>query len=133
MVNGRNKGRAFELSVAKALFDELGVKFSRDLRQYQEADHGDLICDDPTFPFSLELKRYAQGYTFRKDWWQQCRKAAEAQGKEPALVYKYDRMAIQVVLRMAFITQDDSYDDDMLLVTDWPTFMQIVRETWNDY
>ena len=27
---------------------------------------------------------------------------------------------------------DDSYDDDMLRVTDWETFMQIVKETWND-
>ena len=133
MVNGRNKGAAFEREIAKMLFDELGVGFKRDIEQYRAADHGDLICDDPTFPFSLELKRYAQGYTFRKDWWQQCRKAAEAHGKEPALVYKYDRQPIQVVLRMAFITQDDSYDESMLLVTDWDTFMQIVRETWNDY
>ena len=53
MVNGRNKGAQFERQVAKMLHDELGVSFKRDLEQYRAADHGDLIPDDPDFPFTL--------------------------------------------------------------------------------
>ncbi len=85
MVNGRNKGAAWERTVAKMLFDELGVEFSRDLRQYQKSDLGDLICDDPTWPFVLELKRYASGYTYQQAWWDQVVKAADAARKEPVL------------------------------------------------
>jgi hypothetical protein len=50
MTNSRTKGASFEREVAKLLLLELGITFKRDLRQYQEADHGDLIPDDPAFP-----------------------------------------------------------------------------------
>jgi hypothetical protein len=53
MTNSRTKGAQFEREVAKLLLLELGITFKRDLRQYQEADHGDLIPDDPAFPFEL--------------------------------------------------------------------------------
>lgn len=61
MPNSRTKGAQFEREVAKLLLLELGISFKRDLRQYQTGGHGDLIPDDPAFPFELELKRYAHG------------------------------------------------------------------------
>jgi Holliday junction resolvase len=131
MVNGRNKGAAFEREVAKMLFLDLGVKFKRDIEQYRAADHGDLICDDPSFPFTLELKRYAKGYTYQKAWWDQVVAAASAQGKEPALIYKFDHRPIFVVMRLAFITQDETYEDERAILT-WSGFTQIARESWND-
>ena len=59
--NGRNKGATFERDIAKMLDDELGISFKRNLDQYRESGLGDLIPSDPEFPFTLELKRYADG------------------------------------------------------------------------
>jgi hypothetical protein len=59
---GRAKGAKFELSCAKALHEALGIKFHRNLRQYQKAGLDDLTREDgKAFPFMLELKRYGQG------------------------------------------------------------------------
>ena len=98
MVNGRNKGRAFELQVARLLEAELGIKFRRDLRQYQQSELGDLIPDDDAFPFLIEAKRYAQGTGCRASWWAQANAAANAVGKLPCVAYKYDRRDIRCVV-----------------------------------
>jgi Holliday junction resolvase len=98
MVNGRNKGSAFERQVAKLLEAELGIAFKRDLEQYRAGDHGDLIADDPDFPFIVECKRYAQGTGCRASWWAQANAAANAVGKLPCVVYKYDRRDIRCVV-----------------------------------
>jgi len=98
MVNGRNKGSAFERSVAKLLEAELGIAFRRDLEQYRAGDHGDLIADDPDFPFVIECKRYAQGTGCRPNWWAQASAAANAVGKLPCVIYKYDRRDIRCVI-----------------------------------
>ena len=101
MTNSRTKGASFEREVAKLLLLELGITFKRYLRQYQEADHGDLIPDDPAFPFELELKRYAHGPISGTDkWWQQVTTAANKTGKRPALIYKYDRQPVRVVVEL---------------------------------
>lgn len=131
MVNGRNKGAAFEREIANMLHLELGVKFKRDIEQYRAADHGDIICEDDSFPFTLELKRYASGYTYQQQWWKQVLKAAEAVGKEPVLIYKFDRQPIVAVMRLAYITQDESYEPYTVKL-DWDGFIQITRESWDD-
>jgi hypothetical protein len=107
------------------------LEFSRDLRQYQQSDLGDLICDDPTFPFVLELKRYAKGYTYQQAWWDQVVKAADAAQKEPVLIYKFDHRPIYVVMRLPFLMQEESYDNERVILT-WSGFIQIARETWSD-
>jgi Holliday junction resolvase len=112
MVNSRTKGAQFEREVAKLLLLELGISFKRDLRQYQEADHGDLIPDDPAFPFELELKRYAHGPISGTDkWWQQVTTAAAKTGKRPALIYRYDRQPIRVVVELHGIRCNISFED----------------------
>ena len=98
MVNGRNKGSAFERQVAKLLEAELGIAFKRDLEQYRAGDHGDLIADDPDFPFVIECKRYAQGTGCRPNWWAQASAAAEAAGKLPCVIFKFDRRDIRCVV-----------------------------------
>jgi len=98
MVNGRNKGAAFERQVAKMLHDELGVNFKRDLEQYRAADHGDLIPDDEAFPFTLELKRYSSGVGCKPQWWDQVKRACATTGKLPCVIYKYDRQDIRCVV-----------------------------------
>lgn len=112
MTNGRTKGAAFEREVAKMLLLELGISFKRDLRQYQEADHGDLVPDDPAFPFELELKRYAKGPISGTDnWWKQVTTAANKTGKKPALIYKYDRQPIRVVVELQGVRANISFED----------------------
>jgi hypothetical protein len=112
MVNGRNKGSQFELSTAKALFLELGIGFKRDLEQTRTAGHADLIPDDPAFPFVLELKRYKSGPINGPDkWWEQVCTAAERMNKRPALIYKYDRQPVRVVVEMHGIRCNISFED----------------------
>jgi hypothetical protein len=98
MANSRNKGAAFERSIANELHLLTGVSFKRDLEQYRAADHGDLIPDDADWPFVIECKAYAHGKTCRPAWKQQATKAAVAAGKMPCVVYKYDRVPVRVAV-----------------------------------
>jgi Holliday junction resolvase len=120
MVNSRTKGAAFEREIAKLLLLELGISFKRDLRQYQTSGHGDLIASDPAFPFELELKKYAKGPINGPDkWWQQVCTAAERVNKRPALIYKYDRQPVRVVIELQGVRCNISFED----------FCYLTRET----
>lgn len=112
MAESRTKGAGFERQIANALHDELGIKFARDLRQYQQSEHGDLVADDPAWPYLLELKRYKDGPIGGSDkWWQQAQTAADRAGKEPVLIYKYDRKPIRCVLMLQGAKADVSFED----------------------
>lgn len=125
MVNGRNKGAAYERTIAQQLFNELGIKFKRDLEQYRAGAHADLIADDPDFCFTLELKRYKDGpIGGAPAWWQQVEVAAEREGKWPCLIYKYDRKPDRVVIPLASIMDGG----EGKIETDLQTFCFIVRE-----
>lgn len=122
MINSRNKGASFEREIARALFDELGIEFKRDLRQYQQAEYGDLITDDPAWPYCLELKRYKAGPVGGMTaWWDQVERAAARVKQRPVLIYKYDRQPIRVVLILMDVKADVSFED----------FCYIARETMN--
>lgn len=125
--NGRNKGATFERDIAKMLQDELGITFKRNLEQYRESGLGDLIPSDPAFPFTLELKRYADGpIGGQKAWWEQTCVAAKREGKSPALIYRYDRQPIRCVVPMdPHHWEDDGYVVEM----DFDAFCYLVRET----
>lgn len=132
MVNSRAKGASFEREIANKLQDELGASFKRDIEQYRAADHGDIICDDHSFPYVLELKRYAgKGHTYVQAWWDQVEKAAQAAGKEPVLIYKYDRQPITVVMRLEHLMGDGALHDEKVRM-DWEAFIYVTRERWND-
>lgn len=104
-VNSRNKGSAFERQIAKELFLLTGVGFKRDLEQYRAADHGDLIPDDPAWPFVVECKRYARGTGCRDAWKAQAQKAAVAVGKMPAVVFRFDRQDTRVTVPWAALSK----------------------------
>lgn len=90
MAESRRKGAAGEREVASLLFAELGMKFSRDLRQYQRSDLGDLVCEDEDFPFVIEVKRYAAGWTCKPAWEVQAFRSAQEAQKHPCVIYRYD-------------------------------------------
>lgn len=94
--NSRNKGAAFERQIAAQLFGLTGVTFKRDLEQYRAGDHGDLIPDDPAFPFTIECKRYASGKACKPAWRAQAVKAAASVGRIPAVIYRFDRADVWV-------------------------------------
>jgi hypothetical protein len=143
---GRQKGAQFERDIAKALDEALGIKFHRNLRQYQKAGLDDLTREDgKAFPFMLELKRYGQGTSSQPVWWDQICAAARSADNEhdsyPALIYKYDRQQIrcrvplQAVADLAqFGTQEgeDKYDWRYAVEMDWDTFMMVCRELLAD-
>jgi len=130
MANGRQKGAAFERLICKMLHDELGdYNWRRDLEQYRAGEHGDIICDEPSWPWMIECKRYASGGVSAA-WWQQATTAARAADKYAALVYKFDRQPIKVRIHLAVLMQDENWDDGNWVDMEWPTFIYIARESW---
>ena len=96
MVNSRNKGSSFERDIGKRLFSQTGLTFERELNQYRQSDLGDLLCCDPSWPFVIECKRYANGNHAQAAWIEQASRAAKVANKYPAVVYKYNRQQIRV-------------------------------------
>ena len=103
--NSRTKGSTFERDIARELEAVTGVSFKRNLEQSRAADHGDLVPDNPAFPFLIECKRYAQGQTCQTPWKDQATKAAAACGKIPAVVFKFDRLPIRVAVPLSCLCE----------------------------
>ncbi len=99
--HSRRKGHAFERHVAQELLDRLGISFRRDLDQYRAAEHGDLIPDDPAFPFVIECKRCATGSTCLASWKTQAIAAASAADKRPAVIFRFDRQDTRVAVPLS--------------------------------
>ena len=86
MVDSRAKGAGFEREIATKIYEHLGVTVRRDLEQYREALHGDLIGLEG---WTIECKRYADNSSFlhKSEWWTQACNAAR-NGEKPVLIYK---------------------------------------------
>ena len=80
----RNKGARAERDVCAKLERELGIKFSRNLKQYQQAQHGDI--EPPAGPYLLEVKDQVRLCV--PAWWRQVCAAATARELLPCLVFK---------------------------------------------
>ena len=117
MVNSRNKGATFERQIATQLFGLTGVTFKRDLEQYRAADHGDLLPDDQAWPFVIECKKYATGTGCKPAWRAQATAAANATGRFPAVVYKFDRRDVWVSVPVAAIAA--AFDRKDTECTEW--------------
>lgn len=142
-INSRSKGVRGETEVIKILTDELGggadkLTFKRDIEQYRQGDLGDIICSDPNFPFTIEVKLYARGYGAQPAWYDQVCVAAQACHKLPLLVYRYDRVPwrwrfpVAAIVGMAdYIPSGDlaeQYDWRYAMECDTATAMMIIRE-----
>ena len=101
MPNSRNKGAQFERKIASELYQLLGITFTRDLEQYRKCDRGDLIPDDPAFPFLIECKKTARVLTACDPaWWDQAHRAALAAGTRPAVIWASDRRDVRVTVTL---------------------------------
>ena len=105
MTNSRAIGSNFELKIARMLYDELNISFKRDLEQYRETNHGDLICYEIDFPFVIECKRRKVGTTFSMDWWEQVVAASKVCNKLPVLIYQLNRSPIRCVVDLNVIIE----------------------------
>ena len=97
----RNKGSSFERQIAQELFLLTGISFKRNLEQTREAAHGDLVADNPAWPFSCELKRRAAGISCLTAWKEQATRAAALTGKTACVIFKFDRQPIRVAVPLA--------------------------------
>ena len=129
----KHRGSSFELEIARLLEMELGIKFQRNLEQVRTAGHSDLVASDPTFPFSLELKRRRTGNHIPAGAWRQ---AQEASSKDdalfPCVIYRYDRLLPRAVVPFAAIVEAETghktnnMDDQADL--SFPAFCKLTRE-----
>ena len=94
----RNKGARAERELCGLLQEYLGVEATRNLKQYQQAQHGDI--EQLIGPYLIEAKNQAQ--LSIGAWWEQVRVAARAKGAVPCLAYRlpnrplYDRWRFRV-------------------------------------
>ena len=127
-INSRTKGHSFEREIVRDLRDELGTiidqPIKRILDQYREHELPDIFVP----PFAIECKRYAKGYTYRTEWWDQVTLASEKAGLIPALIYRYDRQQIQCVVPLYAINPEYPRTNEVKATVDWPDFVLIVRE-----
>lgn len=133
-MSSRAKGARWERDLAKQLYLELGITFSRNLEQYRTAEGGDLIPDNEQFPFSIEAKHYAKGRGCKKEWWRQSEKAAMLAYKMPCVIYKYDRYEPRAVISLEPIAKmyGKEEDGEQLIDISIEGFCYICRELMNE-
>ena len=131
MVNSNVKGKSFERKMCHAFEALFGMKFKRDIEQFREAVLGDLLCDDPDFPFIVECKRYASGNGVQTSWLRQAKKAAETANKHWCVVYQYDRRPVRVAISLAAIADamgNKDFHKDTVWESDLDGFAEVARE-----
>ena len=84
----RSKGKRGELEIVHMLRDNLGLVVNRQLKQYQQAQHGDI--EQLVGGYLLEVKNCASTSNM-KAWWQQAVTAAGKRDAVPCLAYKIPR------------------------------------------
>lgn len=116
-INSRNKGAAYERDIAARLLGLTGITFKRDLEQYRSGERGDLVPDDPAWPFVLELKRYASGTGCKPAWREQATTAANAAHRFPAVIYRFDRRDDRVAVPLEAIAA--AFGEGHIGSTEW--------------
>lgn len=121
--SNRNRGAAAERELARWIKDELGVEVSRNLKQYQRSQEGDLT---PLGPFLLEVKYHARLNV--RDWWKQAVVSAKACGLIPVVAYKVARKGFRFVLPHTSAQGEWSHDYEYTVDVGPACFAMIVRE-----
>jgi|TARA_Y100000289_G_scaffold64949_1_gene77657 Holliday junction resolvase len=132
MINVRTKGATFERQIVNSLnhfFYEngLGVRCKRNLEQYQAKEQCDI-----DIPFhAIECKSYKEGNWYRPEWWRQVVKSAN--GRIPALVYKFNRTPVKVCVPLAAINTDWHFDVDQTAVLMFDEWLKVLQRNWQSY
>ena len=121
--SNRNRGAAAERELARWIKDELGVDVSRNLKQYQRSQEGDLT---PLGPFLLEVKYHARLNV--RDWWKQAVVSAKACDLIPVVAYKVARKGWRFVAPYPSFGVDWRHDYEYTMDVGPACFAMIVRE-----
>ena len=121
--SNRNRGAAAERELARWIKDELGAEVSRNLKQYQRSQEGDLT---PLGPFLLEVKFHARLNV--RDWWKQAVVSAKACGLIPVVAYKVARKGWRFVLPHTSAQGEWSFDFEFTMDVGPACFAMIARE-----
>lgn len=127
----RSKGARAERELCGLLREYLGVEATRQLKQYQQAQHGDI--EELIGPYLIECKNQAR--ITLGPWWEQARVAAIVRGAIPCLAYRlpnrtlYDRWRFVVPLNEAW-TAGQEWKDSFRYTADigLEAFALLVRE-----
>lgn len=94
----RNKGARAERELCAMLRDNLGGDYNRNLKQYQQAQHGDV--EQLVGPYLIECKAHAA--LNLKAWWGQIVAAASKHpdNPQPCLAYKVPRKGWRFMVPM---------------------------------
>jgi Holliday junction resolvase len=124
--SSRTKGAAFEREICKLLRDELGGDYSRNLRQYQKKEEGDI--EQLVGPYLIECKHHAN--LSEKAWWRQASIAAKSKGAVPCVAYKFKgRILFRVPSHDAALAQSPwSLDFEYSVAMERCAFLLHVRE-----
>ncbi len=87
----RNKGASAERELCKLLTDYVGGTYCRNLKQYQQAQHGDI--EQLVGPYLIEAKNQAR--LSLKAWWLQAVTAANVRGAVPCVAYRLPNLAAE--------------------------------------
>jgi hypothetical protein len=79
----RTRGASYEREVANEIFDVLGIRIKRNLKQYQDKDEGDLILGD----YLIECKRRRKIAVY--DFMEQADRSCKA-GQTPIVIMRED-------------------------------------------
>ena len=140
----RNRGKEMEREIANNLEAELGLSFSRNLQQYHTPNLGDLVCDDKSFPFNMEIKRRQIGNFVPVGAWSQAVSSVLTEADPltyPAVIYRYDRMQSRCVVPLVAIVESvtgdqvvskdnmlDHYKGEKTADLDFNGFCHVARE-----
>lgn len=108
----RDRGARAERELCALLHEYLGVEATRNLKQFQQAQHGDI--EQLVGPYLIEVKNQAR--ITLGPWWEQARVAAALRVAVPCVAYRlsgrqlYDRWRFVVPLNEAWIAGQDWRD-----------------------
>jgi len=89
----RQRGATYEREVANEIFDTLGIRIKRNLKQYQQAGEGDLILGD----YLIECKRRRSIAVY--EWMRQAVEAS-APWQTPVVIMRADGEKSLAVLHL---------------------------------
>lgn len=89
----RQRGATYEREVANEIFDMLGIRIKRNLKQYQQSGEGDLILGD----YLIECKRRRSIAVY--EWMRQAVEATQP-GQTPVVIMRADGEKSLAVLHL---------------------------------
>lgn len=90
----RSKGARAERELVTLLSDYLGLTLNRQLKQYQQAQHGDI--EQLVGPYLIECKNVAkQTPAMQRAWWMQAVAAAAVSGAVPCVARRLPGLCME--------------------------------------